>query len=765
MTFYTPRNIGPADQVLFDSDGNAVGIQPAASSSPPVLGFNPTKHAAIDSLVSRDGNVFGPENAASSAAGPQGWTALVPNAGITTSDAAVRISGGRYEFRGTLSGTIASDTVLTKMPAALKVDRLSRQLLPTSTGPATITVQADGAIVVGTVAGSPAAWISLDGLSAPFASMPADPFVSPLPTLPVVRVSTLGQAVPAPALDTYITGTIEVLSNNSGRPDLSLRPIDISGHGNSTWSPPKKPLKLRFPSGQAASMLGMPSSRHWRALANWYDPSQVRNATAFELMRRIYSPWTPRCEFCELYLNDEYQGVYQMTESVRADPFRLPVTLPDSSATGLDATGAYMLEINSRYVAEGEPGFNTVPTNVPIQFDDPSPPSASQITYITNWINTFDATLMGSSWLDPVDGYARFVDMESWADWYLVNELVRNQDSAFFASCKLYKERDTATTPGRLRMGPAWDHDLSMGNGYGVTFSDWVGDPEAWHTRSPEWLNRMLSDPAFQAVVQVRWDRLKAAAVGPDGVIEWARQQSLRVSRAMMADASRWGRAPDARARFDSALTWLRRRLKWMDDRIPVIVARNLIPNPRPSVDLTGFSGYAGLAPSAATLALAAGNPLDGNSARYTYTAAQNPGQVGGPFVSFPAVPGEAFTGLLLVRTSKDTNIAMRVEQRDSGGAQIVAATVIAPTQQMPANEMVALPVMNITPVPTAATIRLLCFNVPPAQWAIGDWIEICGAMAMPGTLQTLKYADPGTSVRWTWDGTAFASASRGWPL
>lgn len=54
MTFYAPRNIGPADQILFDADGNAVGIQPAASSSPPVLGFNPTKHAAIDSLVSGD---------------------------------------------------------------------------------------------------------------------------------------------------------------------------------------------------------------------------------------------------------------------------------------------------------------------------------------------------------------------------------------------------------------------------------------------------------------------------------------------------------------------------------------------------------------------------------------------------------------------------------------------------------------------------------------------------------------------------------------
>ena len=57
MAFYTPRNIGPADQVLFDADGNAVGIQAAGSSSPPVLGFNPTKHAAIDSLVAGAGNI------------------------------------------------------------------------------------------------------------------------------------------------------------------------------------------------------------------------------------------------------------------------------------------------------------------------------------------------------------------------------------------------------------------------------------------------------------------------------------------------------------------------------------------------------------------------------------------------------------------------------------------------------------------------------------------------------------------------------------
>ena len=58
MAFYSPRNIGPADQVLFDADGNAVGIQAAGSSSQPVLGFNPATHAAVSALVSGAGSQY-----------------------------------------------------------------------------------------------------------------------------------------------------------------------------------------------------------------------------------------------------------------------------------------------------------------------------------------------------------------------------------------------------------------------------------------------------------------------------------------------------------------------------------------------------------------------------------------------------------------------------------------------------------------------------------------------------------------------------------
>ena len=98
MTFYAPRNIGPADQVLFDADGNAVGIQAAGSSSQPVLGFNPTKHAAIDSLVSAYGIQGSPAAAAATVQSPSRIVSYLRNGAIV----------GHRGLGGYSTGTAAS---------------------------------------------------------------------------------------------------------------------------------------------------------------------------------------------------------------------------------------------------------------------------------------------------------------------------------------------------------------------------------------------------------------------------------------------------------------------------------------------------------------------------------------------------------------------------------------------------------------------------------------------------------------------------------
>ena len=73
MAFYSPRNITPADQILFDANGDPVGIQPAGSSQPPLMGLTPTTKDAVQALVSEAG--IGPERGDILTATPTpGWS-------------------------------------------------------------------------------------------------------------------------------------------------------------------------------------------------------------------------------------------------------------------------------------------------------------------------------------------------------------------------------------------------------------------------------------------------------------------------------------------------------------------------------------------------------------------------------------------------------------------------------------------------------------------------------------------------------------------
>ena len=726
--------------------------------------LTPAQIAAVGALVSTPWKSPNLRAAAAVKPGPQGWTLLNLGAGVTSTDAAVRINGNVYEFVGTLTGTITSGMLLATMPLGLERGAGAFAPVVSSTGICPLVLDAMGQLLAGTVSGSPT-WISIAGVGAPLPASTAGALLATTPTLPIMRIDTSGAPLPAPNLATYIPATIEIDPNGNNVPALSLRPVDVSGHGNSTWAAPKKSMKIRFPSGQATSVLGMPADRSWRALANYYDQTLIRNAVAFEMARRIYQPWTPRCEYCEVFLNGEYIGVYQMTESVKNAPDRLPVSLPSASATGLAGTGTFLLEINERMETEGEAGFRTTPTNVPIQYEDPDPPSASQITYLQAHMNTFDAALFGGNWLDPVLGYAKYVDMESWANWFLVSELTRNQDATFNSSCKLYKLPDTASTTGKLVFGPLWDSDLSLGNGYhspSLSFRDWVGPTDEWYVRTVPWLSRMMNDPAFIAVVQARWAALYAALQGDGGVIEWSNALALRVAAAATEDARRWGLSGDSRARFATAMQWLKRRVDWMLPRIAAPFLTNLVTNPRAAVGTTGYGGFAGTGGVAAISAVA-GNPLGGNAVRWTWSQAAT-GNGGPNWISTPVEVGKAYTVVAVVRCSKKQTVFMRLEQKNAGGGVVSAS--ISTVREIQAGEVAYYRQDNVVAAAGITQFGIAIYSSGAMTWAPADWLEICGLMIFEGSAPVdLKYADPGTSIRWTWNGSANASTSRGWPM
>jgi CotH kinase protein/Calx-beta domain len=136
-----------------------------------------------------------------------------------------------------------------------------------------------------------------------------------------------------------------------------------------------------------------------------------------------------------------------------------------------------------------------------VSFKDPDEPNRTQRQKVRGAINRFEQALYGKDFTDPETGYASFIDVESFIDWYLVEELFLNQDSYFATSVHV-----TWSPGGDIAMGPLWDFDLSAGTKWNATSS-----PEGYYTRyhGEHWINRMFDDPAFTRAVKARWAQLR----------------------------------------------------------------------------------------------------------------------------------------------------------------------------------------------------------------------------------------------------------------
>lgn len=67
----------------------------------------------------------------------------------------------------------------------------------------------------------------------------------------------------------------------------------------------------------------------------------------------------------------------------------------------------------------------------------------------------YDYMCKADAAITTLDGYEKYINVDSFIDWFLVHELSYNLDSCFRRSCYI-----TKPTLSRLEMGPIWDFDL-----------------------------------------------------------------------------------------------------------------------------------------------------------------------------------------------------------------------------------------------------------------------------------------------------------------
>jgi len=286
----------------------------------------------------------------------------------------------------------------------------------------------------------------------------------------------------------------------------------FNGRGNATWNRDKRPYNIRLTESTDLLGLGDAQHRHWALLAEHFDDSRLRNTISHHLAQEVGLEAAVRVRPVDVYINNEYMGLYLLTERVRIDTI-LPITDLEAATSRLnqgrlsefphvgdmefapnarkyfniphnppDITGGYLLEwqLSRRY--RRNPSAFATSRGQAVMLRAPSYASFEQMEYISHLIqNMEDAVYSPTGYNALGRHFTDYLDIQSFAMMYVFQEFTMNLDAGI-TSFFVYKESDLASD-GLLRAAPPWDFDNTFGR---------FGHRDGIDLRNPElfWVNQ-----------------------------------------------------------------------------------------------------------------------------------------------------------------------------------------------------------------------------------------------------------------------------------
>ena len=358
--------------------------------------------------------------------------------------------------------------------------------------------------------------------------------IPPEDKLPIFSINTSGSTiVDEPKIDAELTINQADIVSFTGKIGIEIR-------GASSQMFPKKSygFETRDENNEDlnVSVLGMPEEEDWILYAPYSDKSLVRNILIYDLSRDM-DRYASRSQFVELNINNTFQGIYVFMEKLKRDSNRIDINkLKEDENTGEDLTGGYILKIDKTAGSNLGEGYNdqnsftslygppsaTIGQEINFLYEEPDAEdiTTEQKVFISNYMAQFEDALASDDFTDPVLGYASYIDVDSFIDFFLLNELSNNVDG-YRLSTFMYKDKNE-----KLKIGPIWDFNLAFGNAnycsggetnvWAYKFNERCSE-DFWQV--PFWWNRLLQDPEFAARLKDRWSNLRGGALS-NGSIE-----------------------------------------------------------------------------------------------------------------------------------------------------------------------------------------------------------------------------------------------------
>ena len=439
--------------------------------------------------------------------------------------------------------------------------------------------------------------------------------------LPIVRIETGGQVIPGEVIRDENEEVIGYTTTQSGESEIVVRietveaegewhhasdPADQSAvalfriRGNSSRNFDKKNYRVKLVADEMAvenlplPLLGMNPDNDWALHGPFLDKTLLRNYMWMNLSAEVMG-YAPNVRFCEVILDGEYQGVYVLMETIKEDEYRVDLSDydPDMKATSyllrLDAAERLnfiteeddVVLFNYTWYTHQTEFSETARSGFQILYPRTEDLTQEAIDYIKRDISRMERGLYSADMLLGKYDYASELDMDSFVDYYILQEFLAVND-AFSRSTYFYRD-----VRGKLHIGPVWDYNNVLDN---------FLRPFSYHgfllaTRG--WYGRLMMDEDFVNQVIDRYRQLRQGILSSENLLQYIEETIAYLGPAIARNDVVWGysydpyqlspherRAPDEGqtlaevnpSSYEGAVLWMEEyiqaRGEWMDAHI-----------------------------------------------------------------------------------------------------------------------------------------------------------------------------------------------------
>ena len=406
--------------------------------------------------------------------------------------------------------------------------------------------------------------------------------------LPIISINTFGENIPD---EPRIDAQMGIINNNSGTNNIEDVFNDYNGRitiekrGNSSQEQEKSPYRFETIDDNGENnnvkLLGLPEENDWILYAPWSDKSLMRNVLIYSLSNDM-GRYAPRSEFVELYLNNEYRGVYVLMEKIKRDKNRVAISsLDPNSNSGDNLTGGYILKFDWAETGDNNGGFFSLIDGMRYNYHYPKPDeiSSEQESYIQSFINSYE-NIMNSNKYNSEQGYSKFIDIGSFVDFIILQEISRNVD-AYGLSTYIYKDKESINN--MLTAGPIWDFNHGFGNcdyykawetdGWNISYTYEDMDQRAF------WWLKLWNDDNFKEMIKDRYKVLRKSILSTTNINTKVDQYVSELGNSVNKNFTKWPILGEYiwpnKEVFDTyqeeiiyLKSWINNRLTWMDSEL-----------------------------------------------------------------------------------------------------------------------------------------------------------------------------------------------------